>query len=174
MNQLTGGSNSMRSMYIPVRAAAAVARQRLVEVAAATWNADPAQLTTSEGVITGPDGQTASYGQLAAPAATRTTLRVAAQLKAESAFTILGTPQGRIDARAIATGRKQFTMDLQVPGAKPTMVARPPTINGTVVSVNNKAAVLAMPGVTDIATLAHGVAIRAQAFGQCIDAIQMI
>jgi isoquinoline 1-oxidoreductase beta subunit len=174
MNQLTGGSNSMRSMYIPVRTAAAVARQRLVEVAAATWNADPAQLTTSDGVITGPGGQTASYGELATAAATRTTVSVAAQLKAEPAFTILGMPQGRIDARDIVTGRKQFTMDLQVPGAKPTMVARPPTVNGIVVSVNNEGAVLAMPGVTDVAPLAHGVAIRAQTFGQCIDAIQVI
>ncbi len=174
MNQLTGGSNSMRSMYIPVRAAAAVARQRLVEVAAATWDTDPALLTTRHGVITAPEGQTATYGELAAPAAARTTLTVTAQLKPQSAFTILGTPQGRIDARDIVTGRKQFTMDLQVPGAKPTMVARPPTINGTVVSVNNVAAVLAMPGVTDVAALAHGVAIRAEAFGQCIDAIQVI
>ena len=97
-----------------------------------------------------------------------------ARLKPESDFTILGTPQSRIDARDIVTGRKQFTMDLQVPGAKPTMVARPPTINGTVVSVNNGRAVLAMPGVTDIAVLPHGVAIRAETFGQCIDAIGMI
>jgi isoquinoline 1-oxidoreductase subunit beta len=174
MNQLTGGSNSMRSLYIPVRTAAAVARQRLVEVAAATWNCDPARLTTSDGVITAPEGQTASYGELATAAATRTTLSVAAPLKDQSAFTVLGAPQGRIDARDIVTGRKRFTMDLQVPGAKPTMVARPPTINGTVVSVNNEEAVLAMPGVTDVAILAHGVAIRAEAFGQCIDAIQVI
>src|SRR3954447_7108266 len=113
MNQLTGGSNSMRSMYIPVRAAAAIARQRLVEVAAATWNCDPARLTTSDGVIGAPEGQMAGYGEFAAAAATRTPVSVAARLKAESAFTILGSPQGRVDARDIVTGRKQFTMDLQ-------------------------------------------------------------
>jgi isoquinoline 1-oxidoreductase subunit beta len=174
MNQLTGGSNSMRSMYVPVRTAAAIARQRLVDTAAAKWNADATQLTTKDGVVTGPGGQTASYGELATAAAAGTTISVTAQLKPESDFTILGTPQSRIDARDIVTGRKQFTMDLQVPGAKPTMVARPPTINGTVVSVNNEQAVLAMPGVTDIAVLTHGVAIRAETFGQCIDAIQMI
>jgi isoquinoline 1-oxidoreductase subunit beta len=174
MNQLTGGSNSMRSMYVPVRTAAAIARQRLVDTAAAKWNADAAQLTTKDGVVTGPDGQTVSYGELATAAAADTTISVTAQLKPESDFTILGTPRTRIDARDIVTGRKQFTMDLQVPGAKPTMVARPPTINGTVVSVNNEQAVLAMPGVTDVAVLAHGVAIRAETFGQCIDAIQVI
>src|SRR5262249_21417838 len=115
-----------------------------------------------------------SYGELAAAAASDTTAVATATLKDPSDFTILGTPQGRIDALDIVTGRKQFTMDMQVPGALPTMVARPPTINGTVVSVNNQAAVLAMPGVTDVAALPHGVAIRAQTFGQCIDAIQEI
>jgi isoquinoline 1-oxidoreductase beta subunit len=174
MNQLTGGSNSMRSMYVPVRTAAAIARQRLVDTAAAKWNADATQLTTKDGVVTGPGGQAATYGELATAAATDTTISVTAQLKPQSDFTILGTPQSRIDARDIVTGRKQFTMDLQVPGAKPTMVARPPTINGTVAGVNNEQAILAMPGVTDIAVLTHGVAIRAETFGQCIDAIQMI
>jgi len=174
MNQLTGGSNSMRSMYVPVRTAAAIARQRLVDTAAAKWSADASQLATKDGVVTGPQGQTASYGELATAAAVGTTVSVAAQLKPQSDFTILGTPQGRVDARDIVTGRKQFTMDLQVPGAMPTMVARPPTINGTVTSVNNEQAILAMPGVTDVAALTHGVAIRAQTFGQCIDAIGMI
>ena len=35
MNQLTGGSNSVRSIYTPVRTAAAIARQQLVRTAAA-------------------------------------------------------------------------------------------------------------------------------------------
>ncbi|MBO0832696.1 MAG: xanthine dehydrogenase family protein molybdopterin-binding subunit, partial [Actinobacteria bacterium] len=39
---------------------------------------------------------------------------------------------------------------------------------------NNQAAILAMPGVTDIAVLPNGVAIRAATQGQCIDAIQAI
>jgi isoquinoline 1-oxidoreductase subunit beta len=174
MNQLTGGSNSMRSMYVPVRTAAAIAREQLIATAAAKWGADATQLTTSDGVITGPGGQTLTYGELAAAAAASTTTAVTATLKDPSDFTILGTSQGRVDALESITGKKQFTMDLQIPNALPTMVARPPTINGTVVSVNNQSAIEAMPGVTDLAVLPHGVAIRAQAFGQCIDAIQAI
>jgi len=61
-----------------------------------------------------------------------------------------------------------------VPGAMPTMVCRPPTINGTVRSLNNKADVLAQPGVTDVAVVSTGVAVRAATFGQCIDAIQVM
>jgi isoquinoline 1-oxidoreductase subunit beta len=175
MNQLTGGSNSTRSIYLPVRTAAAIARQQLVAAAAKQWNVTPTTLSTANGTVSDPSGRTATYGSLATAAASATTIQVSVPaLKSPSQFTILGTPQNRIDAHDIVTGRKQFGMDMQVPNALPTMVALPPTINGTVVSVNNSAAVKAMPGVTDIAVLSHGVAVRAQTFGQCIDAIQAL
>lgn len=174
MNQLTGGSNSMRSMYVPVRTAAAIARQQLVATAAAKWDVSAGDVTASAGVLTGPDGQSAGYGEFAAAAAASSTTAVTAELKDSGDFTILGTGQGRIDALDIVTGRKQFTMDLPVPNALPTMVARPPTINGVPVSVNNEADILGMPGVTDVAVLPNGVAIRAATQGQCIDAIQEI
>ena len=174
MNQLTGGSNSMRSMYIPVRTAAAIARQRLVETAAAQWGVAAGKLTTRDGVVSGPSGRTATYGSLAKAAASSRTITVSAELKPQSEFTILGRPHNRVDALDIVTGRKQFGMDLEVPNAKPTMVARPPTINGTVKSVNNLAAVRAMPGITDVVAITHGVAIRGETFGQCIDAIQVV
>jgi isoquinoline 1-oxidoreductase beta subunit len=173
-NQLTGGSNSMRSMYVPVRAAAAIARQQLVLAAATLWGVPAGSLTTSAGVVTGPGGQAATYGSLATAAAASATTPVSVTLKDPSEFSVLGTAQGRIDARDIVTGRKQFTMDLQVPGALPTMVARPPTIDGTVLSLTNAAALLAMPGVTDVAIIPTGVAIRSESFGSCIDAIQMV
>ncbi|MET9313749.1 molybdopterin cofactor-binding domain-containing protein [Kribbella sp. NPDC003505] len=174
MNQLTGGSNSMRSMYLPVRTAAALARQRLVETAAAHWDVDAGRLTTRKGVVSGPSGRTASYGSLAKAAATLKTVAFAAELKDPSEFKVLGQPRNRVDGHDIVTGRKEFAMDLQVPGAKPTMVARPPTINGTLRSINNLAALRAMPGITDVVGITHGVAIRGETFGQCIDAIQKV
>lgn len=174
MNQLTGGSNSMRSMYLPVRTAAALARQRLVETAAAHWDVDAGRLTTRKGVVSGPSGRTASYGSLAKAAATLKTVTFAAELKDPSEFKVLGQPRNRVDGHDIVTGRKEFAMDLQVPGAKPTMVARPPTINGTLRSINNLAALRAMPGITDVVGITHGVAIRGETFGQCIDAIQKV
>ena len=78
MNQLTGGSNSMRSMYIPVRTAAAIARQRLVETAAAQWGVAAGKLTTRDGVVSGPSGRTATYGSLAKAAASSRTITVSA------------------------------------------------------------------------------------------------
>lgn len=174
MNQLTGGSNSMRSMYVPVRTAAAIARQRLVDTAASQWSVGSARLSTRNGVVSGPNGRTATYGSLAKAAASATTIAVSAQLKSPSEFSVLGKPRGRVDAHDIVTGHKQFAMDMQIPNAKPTMVARPPTINGTLRSVNNLSALRAMPGITDVVAIDHGVAIRGETFGQCIDAIQKV
>ena len=45
-----------------------------------------------------------------------------------------------------SVGAKQFAMDLDVAGALPTMVCRPPTINGTALGVSNLPAVRATPG----------------------------
>ena len=92
----------------------------------------------------------------------------------------MGTPQRRVDGLDIVTGRKQFAMDLDVPGALPTMLCRPPTINATALAVLNMAQVTAMPGITDVAIIPHtnfvagGVAVRGQTFGQCIDAVDAL
>jgi isoquinoline 1-oxidoreductase beta subunit len=173
-NQLTGGSNSMRSQYGPTCAAAALARQQLVQAAAGRWEIGPARLRTERGEVIHPDGRRLGYGELAAEAASSRTRRVAVpKLKAPSKFRVLGHPHNRIDALDIVTGKKRFGMDLQVPGALPAMVVRPPTVGGTARSVNNTKAILAMPGITDVAAVSTGVAIRGRTFGQCIDAIQM-
>jgi isoquinoline 1-oxidoreductase subunit beta len=174
MNQLTGGSNSMRSIYVPVRTAAAIARQRLVATAARRLGVPMSELTTENGRVRHTGGRTVTYGALAEAAASTRTVRVEAQLKSPSDFTILGTPRDRVDAYEMVTGRKMFGTDLRVPGAMPTMVRRPPTINGTVMSVRNAEAVKKMPGVTDIEVIDHGVAVRAATFGQCVDAIRAL
>ncbi|HEV2370164.1 MAG TPA: molybdopterin cofactor-binding domain-containing protein [Acidimicrobiales bacterium] len=173
-NQLTGGSNTMHAIYTPVRVAAAIARDQLVAAAAALLGVPAADLSTDAGVVTAPDGRTATYGQLATLAAAASTSEVSVTLKADSQLKVVGTPQSRIDARDIVTGRKTFTMDLDVPGALPTMVCRPPTINGTVVAVDNLAQVKGMPGITDVAVVPTGVAVRGATFGQCIDAVDAL
>ncbi|TDC98210.1 molybdopterin cofactor-binding domain-containing protein [Actinomadura sp. 7K507] len=172
-NQFTGGSTSVRSLYTPVRTAAAIARRQLVATAARAWHVDASTLTTKDGAVLG-GGKRASYGSLAKAAAVSRTTQVSATPKEMSRFTVVGQPTNRVDALAAVTGRKQFGMDLDVPDALPTMVRRPPTIDGTVESVGNAAAVRAMPGITDVAELEHGVAVRGRTFGQCIDAVRAL
>lgn len=173
-NQLTGASNTTISTYTPVRVAAAIARSRLLEAAASQLGAPVSKLTLRAGVVTGPSGRSVGIGALSAQAAGVRTQRVAVALKPREEFTVIGKPQGRVDALAAVTGRKKFAMDLAVQDAEPTMVCRPPTINGKVGSVANLGEVRGMPGVTDVVTISTGVAVRAKTFGQCIDAVRAL
>jgi len=179
-NQLTGGSTSMHTIFTPVRVAAALARGSLLAAAAGLWNRQPGSLSIVDGVVTGRRGRRASFGELTHLAAVSKTTQVEVLLKPPSQFTIIGKPTPRIEGKEIVTGKKVFAMDLNVPDAMPTMLARAPTINGSARSVRNLAAVKAMPGVTDVALIPHtptvpgGVAVRAATFGQCIDAVRAL
>lgn len=174
-NQLTGGSNTIHAMYEPVRAAAATAREQLKAAAARRWGVSPSTLSVRDGVVHGP-GRSATFGSLATAAAVPQTTPVLVELKPESEFTLVGTPQSRVDAMAAVTGRKVFTMDIDPPGAKRAMVCRPPTIGGTVQSVPQEALdqVKAMPGISDLAVIPTGVAVVGETFGQCVDGINAL
>ncbi len=173
-NQLTGGSNTTVSTFTPVRVAAAIAKGALLEAAAVELGSAVALLKSKDGVIRAPDGSSVAYGDLAEKAASSSTRKVQVDLKSTSDFEVIGTPANRVDARDIVTGKKQFAMDLDVPDALPTMVCRPPTMNGSPKSVRNAEEVRGLPGVTDVATVDTGVAVRARTFGQCIDAIRAL
>ncbi|MEF9881110.1 molybdopterin cofactor-binding domain-containing protein [Streptomyces sp. P9-A4] len=173
-NQLTGGSNTTYSTYTPIRVAAAVARGRLLQAASLVLGEAVGTLTTKAGAVVSSAGALLGYGELAAEAAALTDTAVHVELKDRADFRVIGTGQRRVDALEAVTGRKKFAMDLQVPDALPTMVCRPPTINGTVRSVANLTEVRALPGITDVVTVSTGVAVRGRTFGQCVDAVRAL
>ncbi|MBE7189379.1 molybdopterin cofactor-binding domain-containing protein [Jatrophihabitans endophyticus] len=173
-NQLTGGSNTTRSTYQAISDAAALAKAKLVEAAAKKWGLDVSALTTRDGAVHGPGGRSAGYGDLTRAAAASKLTRLQVTPKAADEFTVLGKPHKRVDALAAVTGKKVYAMDMHVAGAMPTMIARAPTINGTPVKLLNRAEVLKMPGVKGVAKISTGVAVRAETFGQCIDAIRKV
>ena len=168
-NQFTGGSNSVFTLYQPVRTLAAEARARLVEAAAAQWGLPAASLRCSEGRVLAPDGRSAGYGSLAEAAAVIAALPSPVALKTDSEQRLIGRPTARIDARDIVTGRAQYTLDLDVAGAKPTVVARPPDLGGTVASFDDSIA-RRMPGVRGIAQIPSGVAVAADGFYEALKA----
>ncbi len=173
-NQLTGGSNTTFATYTPIRVAAAVARRQLLKAAAAELGVPLRDLEMADGVITAPSGASLEIGDLAEQAASRRTRAIEVELTPQEEFSVIGSPQRRIDALDAVTGRKRFALDLDVPDALPTMVCRAPTINGTVRSVGNLDAVRRMPGVTDVGEISTGVAVRARTFGQCVDAVRAL
>ena len=181
-NQLTGGSANTRVFDVALPLMAATLKARLIGAAAQRWGLGSASLSASGGVVLAGDGRSASYASLTAAAAL---LPVPAGVlpKSATAYSVVGRRQARLDARDIVTGQKKFTLDQAVPNAKPTMVRRPPTILGTVLAVNNAAAVKAMPGVIDIVVLPAGgnyvptppgVAVMAETFGQAWNAVNAL
>jgi isoquinoline 1-oxidoreductase beta subunit len=168
-NQTTGGSNSIRSLYGPVRAMAAQARARLVTAAAQQWNVKADTLITRDTKVFAPDGRSATFGSLSAAAAKIAAPAVSSAPKPEEQQKIIGKPTTRLDARDLVTGKAKYALDLDVPGAMPTVVARPPSIGGTVSWVDTAAA-RALPGVLAVVNIPTGVAVVAETFGQAIAA----
>lgn len=168
-SQYTGGSSSVSSLYGPARALAATARARLVTAAARRWRLPARTLRTRNTMVVAPDGRTATFGSLTADAAKVTRPAVAGKPKPPSRHKVIGKPTTRIDARDIVTGKAQYAGDLRVPGAKPTVVARPPTLGGKVRAVDDRAA-RAMPGVRAVVRVAGGVAVVADTFHHAFEA----
>ncbi|MGW6918366.1 molybdopterin cofactor-binding domain-containing protein [Kitasatospora sp. NPDC054939] len=166
-NQLTAASNSVRALYDPVRAAAAAARARLVTAAARQWGVPADSLRTADSAVLAPDGRRLGFGRLAVAAASVGVPAVPSTPKPAERRQVVGRPTGRIDARDLVTGRAKYAGDLAVPGAVPTVVARPTTINGTLQSLDDSAA-RAMPGVLGIVRIPSGVAVLAETFDQAL------
>lgn len=174
-NQLTGGSNTTIATYTPVRVAAAIARGALLEAAARLLGDNVDVLVTKVGgIVEAPDGRQLTYAELTREAAAGQDRAVEVELPERTENRVVGTPQNRVDARAAVTGRKEYATDLQVPDALPTMICRAPTLNGTLRRLTNRSALLRMPGVTHVAELDIGVAVRARTFGHCIDAVRAV
>ncbi|HEX3612621.1 MAG TPA: molybdopterin cofactor-binding domain-containing protein [Sporichthyaceae bacterium] len=180
--QLTGGSSSTYSLWEPLRELSELIRQKLIGAAAKTWDISPSKLRTRDGYVLGPRGKKMSYADAGSIAASAQNEFVGTMLNAAIGPPkrgVIGKSVPRKDIHAIVTGTKQFAMDLDIPGALPTMCARPPHFNGTVNKVNNMDAVKNMPGVTDVAVMngthrSQVVAVRANTFGQCIDAVRAL
>jgi len=172
-NQLTGSSNAIRSLWDPVRTAAAAARGRLLAAAADLLGEATSALTVDAGVVSAPNGRQVSYGQLSALAASPTTVPVPASPKDPSTYRIVGTPVPQRANPAIVTGEQRYAVDLTDSGY-PTMVRRAPTIRGRLVAFRNRAQVEQMPGVLRAVPLPFGVAVVAKTFGQAIAAIDAV
>lgn len=129
--QITGGSGTIAHSFTQYREVGARARAMLVAAAAQQWQVDPAQCRTEKGVVHGPAGRKASYGELA-DAAAKVAVPQAVTLKDQKQFRYIGKPMPRLDARAKSTGRQQFGLDLKPEGTKVAVVAHPPVFGARV------------------------------------------
>jgi isoquinoline 1-oxidoreductase subunit beta len=164
--QFSVGSQSTPANFIPLRRAGAIARAMLIQAAVETWGVPVSEVTTEKGaVIHAPSNRRATYGELAAKAATLAPLPNA-RLKDPKDFKLLGTRVSGVDNPKIVTGAPLFGIDVQLPGMLYATYTKCPVFGGKVESANIDA-VKKRPGVRDafvldgIEGLPSGVAIVA-------------
>ncbi len=71
------------------------------------------------------------------------------QLKSAADFRLVGKKVRRVDSRPKCDGSQKFGLDLDLPGMKVALVARPPVFGASMRSLDDKAA-RSIPGVSDI------------------------
>lgn len=147
-SQFTGGSQGIRRRWQGLRMAGATARHMLLAAAAQKWNVSQAELTTADGmVIHQGSSQQASYGELAALAATLEVPEEVA-LKDIKDFKIIGTSRRDVETQKIITGKPLFGLDYQYEGAKVAMLVHPPAF-GMKLKSFDAASVKSLPGIID-------------------------
>ncbi|MGE8507371.1 MAG: molybdopterin cofactor-binding domain-containing protein [Paraburkholderia terricola] len=125
----TIASATIQISAVPLRHAAAQARQYLLAEAAARLHLGVEQLDVRDGVVFPRGGDAATgigYGELIAGRRVELKLATDAPLKAPDAYKIVGKSAPRVDIPAKATGELSFVHDVRVPGMLHGRVVRPP------------------------------------------------
>jgi len=146
--QMVGGSASIPNSFQQYRELGAKVRGMLVGAAAERWRVAADRCRTSNSVVTGPANQSARYGDLATAAAGRP-IPDTVRLKTPSEFRLIGSRIKRLDSRAKCDGSQKFGLDLDLPGLRTALLARPPVFGARVRSVDDAEARRVM-GVHDI------------------------
>ena len=156
--QLTGGSGAIPHSYKRLRVAGASARYLLVAAAAARWNVDASDCTTSNGfVINSKTGKKTGYGELAEEAS-KLTVPADIPLKNRKDFKIIGTAVRNVENKKIITGKGIFGLDFYREGMVFAMIQRPPAF-GTKIKSVDAADAKVMPGIIDVVTFKNNVAV---------------
>ncbi len=147
----TSASNSVSSLFTPLRETAATLRELLRAEAAARLGVAPAALSAAAGAffVTAEPSRSVGYGALAEGAAAREAPSEPPPLKPASAWTIIGTSVPRVDLPAKIRGVAIYGYDARAEGMLYGAVARPPTIGATLRSAAPGSAA-SMPGVVAV------------------------
>ena len=161
--QITGGSTSVREAFDKLRNAGAATRSVLVQAAANRWNVSIDQCKALNGKVTSSNGQSATFGELAADAA-KIPLPEKPVLKSPANFMVIGKESmRRLDTPAKVAGKAVFGIDVKMPGMAIASLAQCPVIGGTPVSVDHSEA-MKVSGVMKVVQISDGVAVLAKDF----------
>ena len=121
----TIASETIQITAVPLRTAAAQARQFLIARAAERLELPIEELTIEDGLVRG-HNRSISYGELIGDDVVRLELAEDIRLKSIDDYRIVGQSVPRVDLPAKATGELVYVHDIRVPGMLHGRVVRPP------------------------------------------------
>jgi nicotinate dehydrogenase subunit B len=165
----TIASETIQITAVPLRKAAAQARQFLVARAAERLEVPAEDLSIEDGLIRGKDNRTISYGELIADNIIRIELADDVPVKDVSAYSIVGQSVPRVDLPAKATGELVYVHDMRLPGMLHGRVVRPPYAGidagpfvGTSLIAVDEASVRDIPGLVAVVRIGDFVGVVAE------------
>jgi len=170
--QITGGSTTVPDSFDKLRMAGAVARETLKAAAAQRTGVAVRDLKTARGAVELPTGETLSYMELAAEAATIEPV-TDVTLRDPATWRLIGRSMERIDIVAKSTGTQAYGIDFELENMVYASVRTNPRRGG---GVNRYDASVAkdMRGVKQIVEVTGGVAVVADNTWRAIQAVNAI
>ena len=169
----TGGSRSVRTSHEFLRKAGATAREMLVAAAAQKWGVPAAECTAAKSVVTHrPSGRTLRYGEVAAAAA-KLPPPAEVKLKDPKDWTLIGTPQKRLDTEGKVTGKPIYGIDVRVPNMLYAAIVQCPVFGGALKSYD-EAKISGMKGVRRVVALPDAAVVVADSWWQAKEAIDQL
>src|SRR6202165_4412140 len=165
----TIASETIQISAVPLRNAAAQARQFLIARAAERLELAVEDLAIEDGLIRGRDNRSISYGELIAGESIRLELADNVPVKTVDSYTIVGQSVPRTDLPAKATGELVYVHDVRLPGMLHGRVVRPPYAGvdtgafvGTSLIAVDEASVRDIPGLVAVVRIGDFVGVIAE------------
>lgn len=149
---MTGGSSSLKDLWLPMREAGASARAMLVAAAAQQWAVPAGECSVLAGRVTHGSGRSAGFGELATLAATQPRPKQPV-LKTPAQFKLIGQPRPRLEAAAKLNGSAGFGIDVQPAGLLHAALLMCPTPGGSLLRFDARKAE-PLPGVKKVFAVA--------------------
>jgi len=177
----TIASETIQIAAIPIRNAAAQARQFLVARAAERFDVHLDELSVEDGLVRCSGNRGASYGELIAGQTFAIELTDNVAVKSFESYKIVGQRVPRVDIAAKATGELTYVHDIRVPGMVHGRVVRPPYagvdagdfVGNSLISVN-EASVADVPGMIGVVTIGDFVGVIAEREENAIKAAERL
>jgi len=160
----TAGSNAVTSYYRPLRTLGAQVRRVLLANAARKLGVPVEELTTEPSVVVHTkSSRKLSYGDIAAFAEVpaKAPEIKPEELKTSGGFRLIGKDVMRVELPSKVNGSATYGIDIQVPGMLYGAVLRA-AVEGSVPDKIDDAKAKAVPGVTAVVRLPHGVGVIAE------------